>query len=137
MTVGTSVTAVGEPAANERAIAAEPRGSTTTTLVTVDTCRIDLASFRFSTFKGVVFTDCKLIQADFQDADLRGARFERCDLTSAQFSKAQMEGTRFADCNLSGIGGVTSLKGAIVKSRDALALTYSLASALGITIEDG
>src|SRR5713226_5032753 len=104
--------------------------------VTVDTCRIDLASFRFSTFKGVVFTDCKLIQADFQDADLRGARFERCDLTSAQFSKAQMEGTRFADCNLSGIGGVTSLKGAIVKSRDALALTYSLASALGITIED-
>jgi uncharacterized protein YjbI with pentapeptide repeats len=57
---------------------------------------MDLASFRFGTFKTVVFTDCKLLQADFQAADLRGARFERCDLTGAQFSKAQMEGTRFS-----------------------------------------
>jgi hypothetical protein len=64
-------------------------------------------------------------------------RFESCDLTGAQFSKAQMEGTRFADCTLDGINGVTSLNGAIVKSRDALSLTYSLAGALGIIIEDG
>jgi uncharacterized protein YjbI with pentapeptide repeats len=103
---------------------------------TFGNCRMDMASFRFGTFKSVVFTDCKLMQADFQEADLRGARFEHCDLTSAQFSKAQMEGTRFSDCNLAGIGGVTSLKGAIVSSRDALALTYTLASALCITIED-
>jgi uncharacterized protein YjbI with pentapeptide repeats len=103
---------------------------------TFENCRMDMASFRFDNFKSVVFTDCKLTQADFQDADLRGARFERCDLTAAQFSKAQMEGTRFADCNLAGVGGVTSLRGSIVSSRDALALTYTLASALGITIED-
>jgi uncharacterized protein YjbI with pentapeptide repeats len=103
---------------------------------TFDTCRVDLASFRFSSLKGVVFTSCKLVQADFQEADLRGAQFEHCDLTSAQFSKAQMEGTRFSDCTLTGINGVMSLKGAIVKNRDALALTYSLAGALGIIIED-
>jgi uncharacterized protein YjbI with pentapeptide repeats len=99
-------------------------------------CRMDLASFRFGTFKSVVFTECKLVQADFQEADLRGARFEQCDLTGAQFSKAQMEGTRFSDCDLAGINGVLSLKGSIVSSRDALALCYTLASALGITIED-
>lgn len=104
--------------------------------VTFDTCRMDLASFRFSTLKGVVFTGCKLTQADFHEADLRGARFDSCDLTGAQFSKAQMEGTRFADCNLTGLNGVTSLKGATVQSRDALALTYAVAGALGITIED-
>jgi uncharacterized protein YjbI with pentapeptide repeats len=103
---------------------------------TFESCRIDMASFRFGTFKSVVFTDCKLTQADFQEADLRGARFERCDLTGTQFSKAQMEGTRFADCNLAGVGGVTSLRGSIVSSRDVLALTYTLASALGITIEE-
>jgi uncharacterized protein YjbI with pentapeptide repeats len=103
---------------------------------TFESCRMDLASFRFSSFKMAVFSDCKLTQADFQEADLRGARFERCDLTAAQFSKAQMEGTRFSDCNLDGINGVLSLKGSIVSSRDALALTYTLASALGITIED-
>jgi uncharacterized protein YjbI with pentapeptide repeats len=104
--------------------------------VTFDSCRMDLASFRFATLKNVVFSDCKLVRADFQETDLRSTRFESCDLTGAQFSKAQMEGTRFSNCTLAGINGVTSLKGAIVKNRDALALTYSLAGALGITIED-
>jgi uncharacterized protein YjbI with pentapeptide repeats len=103
---------------------------------TLEGCRMDMASFRFSAFKGVVFTDCKLTQADFQEADLRGARFEHCDLSGIQFSGAQMEGTRISDCILDAINGVTSLKGAIIKSRDAVALTYSLASALGIKIED-
>jgi uncharacterized protein YjbI with pentapeptide repeats len=104
---------------------------------TFEGCRMDMASFRFSTLKGVVLANCKLTQADFQEADLRGTRFEHCDLSGAQFSKAQMEGTRFSDCTLAGINGVTSLRGSIIKSRDALALTYSLASALGIKIEDG
>jgi hypothetical protein len=99
-------------------------------------CRMDLASFRFSVMKNVVFSGCKLMQADFQEADLRGARFERCDLTAAQFSKAQMDGARFSDCVLDGLGGVISLRGSVVTSRDALALAYTLASALGITIED-
>lgn len=103
---------------------------------TFEDCRMDLASFRFTTFRTAVFTGCKLVQADFQEADLRGARFERCDLTGAQFSKAQMEGTRFSDCELAGINGVLSLRGAVISSRDALALSYTLASALGITIED-
>jgi uncharacterized protein YjbI with pentapeptide repeats len=103
----------------------------------LDGCRMDMTSFRFSRFKNVVFSDCKLTQADFQEADLRGARFERCDLTGAQFSKAQMGGTRFADCVLAGINGVTSLRGSVVTGRDVLTLAYSLASALGITIEEG
>ena len=97
---------------------------------------MDMSSFRFSALKSVVFADCKLMQADFQEADLRSARFEHCDLSGAQFSKAQMEGTRFSDCTLDGINGVMSLRGSIVKSRDALALAYSLASALGIKVED-
>jgi hypothetical protein len=101
-----------------------------------DGCRMDMSSFRFSTFKNVVFAGCKLIQADFQEADLRGARFESCDLTAAQFSNAQMEGTRLAGCVLAGVNGVTGLHGSIVTSQDVLALTYDLASALGITIED-
>ncbi|MFF4415423.1 pentapeptide repeat-containing protein [Streptosporangium sp. NPDC001559] len=104
--------------------------------VVFDSCRADLAGFRFSTFKSVVFRDCAMPEATFQNADLRGARFERCDLTRAQFSNAQMEGTRFADCDLSGIAGVTSLRGAIIKSQDARGLVHALASAMGITVEE-
>lgn len=104
--------------------------------VAMENCRMDMTAFRFSVFKNVVFSDCKLMQADFHEADLRGVRFENCDLTGAQFSNAQMEGTRLTDCTLHDVGGVTSFRGAIVSSRDALGLAYTLANALGITIED-
>jgi len=104
--------------------------------VTLTDCRMDMAAFRFSVFKHVVFTDCKLTQADFHEADLRGVRFEHCDLSGAQFANAQMDGTRLSDCTLHGVGGVTSFRGAIVSSQDALGLAYTLANALGITLED-
>jgi len=47
-----------------------------------------------------------------------------------------MEGTRFSGCTLDALNGVTSMKGSIIKSRDCMALAYSLAGALGIRIED-
>ncbi|HUR04820.1 MAG TPA: pentapeptide repeat-containing protein [Nonomuraea sp.] len=104
--------------------------------VIFDTCRADLAGFRFSTFKNTVFRDCIMAEVNFQNADLRGVRFERCDLSRAQFSQAQMDGTHFSDCELLGIGGVTSLKGAIIKSADAQGLLFALAGAMGILIAE-
>jgi hypothetical protein len=47
-----------------------------------------------------------------------------------------MTGTRIANCSLAGIGGVTSLAGAVVARQDLIALSYTLAGALGIQIED-
>jgi uncharacterized protein YjbI with pentapeptide repeats len=104
--------------------------------VLFESCRANLAKFRFSRFKRTVFHNCDLQQADFQNADLRSVSFENCDLTSAQFSNALMDGARFSDCRLLGINGVTSLKGAIVRSDDLPSLAQSLAHALGIIIED-
>lgn len=46
-----------------------------------------------------------------------------------------MEGARFSHCALVDIGGVTSWKGAIVRSHDLVTLSYMLAAALGIRIE--
>ncbi|MGI9005152.1 MAG: pentapeptide repeat-containing protein [Streptosporangiaceae bacterium] len=104
--------------------------------VRFDGCRVDLASFRMSKFADVLFSGCRMGQADFTEADLRGARFENCDLTGAQFSGARMTGTRFARCDLTEITGVTSMRGAVITSADAVTLAYILAGALGITIED-
>ncbi len=77
-----------------------------------------------------------LTRADFQNADLTGARFVNCDLTGAQFSHAKMTGTRLTGCVLAHLGGVSSLAGATVSGADLVALTYTLAGALGINIED-
>jgi uncharacterized protein YjbI with pentapeptide repeats len=104
--------------------------------VTVSQCRLDLSSFRFTDFHAVVFEGCNLTGADFQNADLGGARFTDCDLTGAQFSQAKMVGTRFANCSLAGIGGVTSMAGSFVAGQDLIALSYTLAGALGIQIEE-
>ena len=104
--------------------------------VTITECRADLALFRFSDFHNVIFQSCNLTRADFTNADLSGAQFVGCDLSGAQFSQATTQGTRFTNCVLAGIGGVTSLKGAIVASQDLIALSYTLAAALDIHIED-
>ena len=105
--------------------------------VLFEDCRMNLAGFRFTRFKTVVvFRNCELGRVNFQNADLSGARSERCDLTAAQFSNARMTGARFEECTLSDVSGVTAFAGAIVKSGDALGLAHTLASALGITIEE-
>jgi len=104
--------------------------------VTFRECRMDLAAFRFSGFKDVAFVDCKLTRSDFTDADLRGAHFTGCDLTGAQFTHSEAQGARFTRCELVGLGGVASLKGAVVSSHDLVALSHALAGALGIVIDD-
>jgi uncharacterized protein YjbI with pentapeptide repeats len=103
--------------------------------VLVAQCRADLASFRFTAFHQVAFEGCNLTRADFQNADLTGVRFTDCDLTGAQFSQAKMAGTRFSGCVLAGVGGVTSFAGAIVARQDLVALSHTLAAALGIQLE--
>jgi uncharacterized protein YjbI with pentapeptide repeats len=104
--------------------------------VTIAECRADLAVFPFTDFRRVRFEDCNLTRVDFTNADLSGTQFVDCDLTGAQFSNATMTGTRFRGCTLVGIGGVTSFDGAIVAGQDLVALSYTLAAALGIRIEE-
>jgi len=103
--------------------------------VTFTECRIDLSNWRFSRFTAVVFDRCNLTRADFSGADLSGARFVGCDLTGTQFSNATMTGTRIAGCTLVDVGGITSWAGAVVQGQDLVALSYTLAAALGIRID--
>jgi uncharacterized protein YjbI with pentapeptide repeats len=98
-------------------------------------CRMDMTTWRATTFTKVAFVDCDLRRADFVGADLRGTLFKRCDLSAAQFSNAKLEGARFADCDLTALGGVASLAGATVRADDLAVLTELLAEALGITVE--
>lgn len=104
--------------------------------VRITESRLDLASFRFAECDRVVFERCNLAGVDFAGADLRGTQFIGCDLTGAHFSQAKMDGTRFSYCVLVNIDGVTSWNGAIVRSDDLMMLSYTLAAALGIRIED-
>jgi uncharacterized protein YjbI with pentapeptide repeats len=99
-------------------------------------CRLDLSTFRFSKLTDVVFTDCNLVRADFTNADLTRARFVNCVVAGAQFSHANLTGTRFTRCELVDIDGVTSMRGAVLEGHNLIALAHTLATGLGITLED-
>jgi uncharacterized protein YjbI with pentapeptide repeats len=102
--------------------------------VTFRECRMDLAVFRYTTFKDVAFVDCNLGRADFTHADLRGAHFTGCDLSGAQFAQANAQGARFTRCELVGLGSVASLQGSVISANDLAPLAHTLAAALGIVI---
>lgn len=104
--------------------------------VTVTGCRVDLSAWRMTTFDAVSFEDCNLQGADFTNADLRGVAFRGCDLTGAVFHHASMEGTRFRGCTLAGVGDISSWRGAVVHHEDLISLSYGLAQAAGIRIEE-
>jgi uncharacterized protein YjbI with pentapeptide repeats len=93
-------------------------------------------SFRFSTLRRVLFRDCALPGLDLTDVTLETARFERCDLQRAVFDGARMKAVRFVGCDLAGCTGAGALNGASVHPDDLLSLGPSLATALGLTVEE-
>ena len=105
--------------------------------VIFDSCRIDLGYFSATKFASVIFRNCRLDHANFGDTDLSDVQFTGCDLSGVQFSGASVADTRFSGCELAGLSGVTSLRGAVIATSDAMSLTGILAEALGIRIEDG
>ena len=103
--------------------------------VALHDCRLDLSTFRFCTLTDVVFSGCNLTRADFTNADLRRTRFVDCVLAGVQLSHANLAGTRFTRCELVDVGGVTSMRGAVVEGHNLIALAHTLAAALGIVID--
>jgi uncharacterized protein YjbI with pentapeptide repeats len=102
----------------------------------MEAVRANLASFRSSKIRNVVFRECDLNQADFQSVELRNVLFDRCNLTAAQFSNAAMQhNVRFEDCKLIDIVGVQGMAGSTVSGGDLLGLAGSLARAAGIAVE--
>lgn len=103
--------------------------------VTVEGGRADMAHFRGSKLRRVVFQDVNLQQADFQGAELAHVTFEGCNLTGAQFANCKMSKAEFTNCTMLDIGGTAGLKGATVRGPGATELALSLARDAGILIE--
>ncbi len=94
---------------------------------------MQLARFRFASFKSVIFDGCNLQDANFQGADLSGVRFRNCDLSRAELSQAKLTGTDFRTSVIEGMRvGPTEVVGAIV---DPFQAAY-MASLLGLVIKN-
>jgi uncharacterized protein YjbI with pentapeptide repeats len=94
-------------------------------------CLIDLAQFRFATFKSVHFEHCDLHEADFLEADMSALSFVDCNLRQAELSKTHLAGVDLSTCVIDGAHvGTKELQGATLNITQALALI----KAMGITI---
>ena len=98
-----------------------------------DTCKADLAGFRFATFKAVRFENCQLAEADFQGADLSGVVFKDCDLSGCEMSGAKLEGADLRGSKIDGLKiSPTGIRGAILDPTQAI----TLIRLLGVVIRE-
>jgi uncharacterized protein YjbI with pentapeptide repeats len=104
--------------------------------LTVQGCRVDLASFGFSRLARVTFEDCLLAHTSFLDAQLESVRFHDCDLSGADFRGAVLRHCEFRRVELSGLEGVQSLRGAAMEWSDIIGMAGVWAAALGIEVLD-
>lgn len=104
--------------------------------VTIQGCRVDLASFGFSRLLRVTFDDCLLVQTDFLESQLESVRFRHCDLSRADFRGAALKLCELRGCNLTDLQGVKSLRGAALEWRDIVEMAGTWAAALGIEVLD-
>ncbi|HEV7938759.1 MAG TPA: pentapeptide repeat-containing protein [Solirubrobacteraceae bacterium] len=99
-------------------------------------CKLDYANFRHSEIEHVSFEDCVLTGADFQGAKIKETVFSGCQLLEADFSKSELTRVDMRGSGLALSGSVLGLRGAIIDSLQLMELARTLASELGITVED-
>ncbi len=96
----------------------------------------DDIALRFATIRRMVVRDSRLPGIDFTESTFERVRFERCDLRGARFDHCRMQQVRFVGCDLAGVTGADALRGASVHPDDAWSMTISLATALGLIVEE-
>lgn len=99
-------------------------------------CRLDLASFRFSTFERVAFRDCRLDEADLYAVEAKSLVLESTSLVRAKLSQARLAAAELRGCELAEISGVEGLRGAAMTWPDIVQLTGEFAAAVGVSVLD-
>jgi uncharacterized protein YjbI with pentapeptide repeats len=102
--------------------------------VTIESSRVDLASFAGCRLERVSFIDCVLIQTDFLEAQLDAVRFTDCDLGEVDLRGARLRRCELRGCRLDGLQGVTQLRGVALPWPDLLGAAELFAQALGIEV---
>jgi uncharacterized protein YjbI with pentapeptide repeats len=106
--------------------------------VTIESSRVDLASFAGCRLERVSFIDCVLVATDFLEAQLDAVRFIDCDLGEVDFRGARLRRCELRGCRLERLQGVAQLRGAALPWPDIVGGAGLFAQTLGIEVlEDG
>ena len=99
-------------------------------------CKIDLANFRATKFKNVIFKDCVLNGSDWQGATLTNVKFDNCTLDDMDVNNCIMSNVDLRSSTFVGLQGLNGLAGATLSRSQLITLAPIFANELGIKIED-
>jgi len=102
--------------------------------VVFESCRLDLALFRFAILNRVIFRDCRLDDADFYGARLTSVAFEESSLARASFDAATFTRCEVRGCDLADLQGVGRLGGVRMRLPEVMQIAGLLAESQGIAI---
>lgn len=99
-------------------------------------CVVRLTNFRMATLERVRFVDCTVTDADAYGAEFRDVSFEECDLEAFNIDRVTAERTDLRHCRTLELSGFTRLDGFLVADHQLPALSYQLANAVGLKVDD-
>lgn len=101
--------------------------------VLFDNCLMPMSNFSHFTSKGIHFQQCDMNNTSFMECLLKKVSWKDCKLTHTEFLHAPLANVDLTTCQIDGISlTLNDLKGAIVTSSQALALSHLL----GLQIKD-
>ncbi|HUD05844.1 MAG TPA: pentapeptide repeat-containing protein [Candidatus Saccharimonadales bacterium] len=103
--------------------------------VLFESCKLNLANFRFSKIKNVQFIDCNLDESDFYQAELENVQFQNCTLRKTEFSGAKLKHVDLRSSDLIDVLGVSGLAGATIGAAQLISLAPLLANEAHINVK--
>jgi uncharacterized protein YjbI with pentapeptide repeats len=104
--------------------------------VTFEGCTLDDANLRMLDAEGVVFNDAVLVGADLHAAKFTEVRMRGCDLRGSDWNESRLKTVDLRGSRLEDVRGADRLRGVTIESSQVVPLAYSLAVAMGLTIDD-
>lgn len=102
--------------------------------VVFESCRLDLALFRFAVLNRVIFRDCRLDEADFYGSKLTSVAFEQCSLVRVSFEAGTFSRCEIRGCDLTELRGAEQLAGVRMRLPEVMQIAGALAESRGISI---
>lgn len=99
-------------------------------------CVLRLANFRMATFERVAFHGCVFEDVDAYSTTFIDVDFAATGLQSFNIDHATAERVDLRECTAIDLAGIRRLDGFLVSEHQLPALTYQLAAAVGLGVED-
>jgi uncharacterized protein YjbI with pentapeptide repeats len=104
--------------------------------VLFESCKLDMANFRFAKLTRVTFVDCVCDEADFQGAELHEVKFVSSHLEKTEFAQCKIKSVDARTSELIDIRGWQSLCGLKVDAVQLMTIAPQLAATMGIIVAE-